>query len=113
MHVYQMSELISAIQKHNIELGAVLVYVGSLNEMPQTGYLPTEICFLTVTEARSPKSKLWQIEFSFEASLPGLQTATFLLRLSSVYTHPLLSLCVSQSLLLREGTAVRLMKSPL
>ena len=37
MYVYKMSELISAIQKHKIELEAVLVYLGSLNEIPQTG----------------------------------------------------------------------------
>ena len=32
-----MLELVSAIQKDKLELGAVLVYVGSLNEIPQTG----------------------------------------------------------------------------
>ena len=63
----------------------VLVYQGFRNKIPQIGWLKQQIYFLTVLEARSPRSSYQRV--SSEASLIGLQMAT------SLCPHMVVHLC--------------------
>lgn len=66
-----------------VRLANILCYNASPNKLAQTKWLTTEIYFLVVLEARSPKSVCCWVSFLLRP-LPGLQVTALLIPLHIV-----------------------------
>lgn len=62
-----------------VKWGHLRQYLGPLaaNKMPKLGALKNRTLFLTILEARSPRSRVTADVGPYESSYPGLQTTVF------------------------------------